>query len=74
MEIITKKPDCGMNFNCDIVNFDVKLSRLYHKLVFIENKFKDKLPEEELSYLTQAKLEAEDLVQQFYREYEIKKN
>ena len=70
-ESIIKKPGCGMNFNCSIVNFDVKLARLWHRL---EYQLKDKLSEEDLGYISQAKYIAEDLVMQFYREFEIKKD
>ena len=72
MEIITKKPGCGMNYNCEVMNFESKLVRLWYKLYYIEDQFKDKLSEKELGYLTQAKYMAEDLVQQFHKEYETK--
>lgn len=74
MEVILKKSGCGMRFNCEVINFDSKLMRLWHKLEFVERYLKDKLSEEDLSYLTQLKNEAEDLVLQFHREYEVKKN
>lgn len=72
-EVIIKKPDCGMKFNCEVVNFDSKLMRLWHKLEFVEKHLKDKLLEEDLSYITQLKYEAEDLTLQFHREYEVKR-
>lgn len=71
-EIIVKKPGCGMNFNCEVMNFEPKLVRLWCKLRYIEDQLKDKLSEEDLGYLTQARYMAEDLVQQFHREYEVK--
>lgn len=72
-EKIIKKPGCGMNFNCEVVKFDSKLVRHWKKLEYIENQLKNKLSEEDLGYIAQAKYEAEELVSQFYREYEIKK-
>ena len=71
-EKIVKKPGCGMKFNCEVINFGSKLVRHWKKLEYIENQLKNKLSEEDLGYITQAKYEAEDLVLQFYREYEIK--
>lgn len=73
-EIIAKKLGCGMRFNYEVVNFDSKLMRLWHKLDYIENQLKGKLSEEDLGYITQAKYEAEDLVMQFHREYNIEKS
>ena len=73
-KIIIKKPDCGMNFNCEVTQFDSKLVRHWKKLEHIEHQLKDKLSEEDLGWITQAKLEAEDLVQQFHKEYEIRKS